>query len=98
MSGSRAAVRPGAALYCDRLQVNESATNTATGERVESDDGSTNAATIPAARAADTSDRFRFIGASNERAAACRRPFFHKYQNRKRTPRRAIRAGMTLVT
>src|SRR5438034_8006115 len=65
MSWSRAAVRPCAALYCDRLQVNESATNTATGERVEIDDGSTNAATIPAARAADTRDRFRFIGVSN---------------------------------
>src|SRR5437867_2318325 len=98
MSWSRAAVRPCAALYCDRLQVNESANNTATGERVEIDDGSTNAATIAAARAADTRDRFRFIGVSNERTTACRRSFFHKYQNRNRTPRRAIRAGMTFVT
>src|SRR6186713_2997723 len=44
VSCSTAAVRPCAALYCDRLQFSESADTTEIGERVEDDEGSTSAA------------------------------------------------------
>src|SRR4029077_18531925 len=92
-SCSTAALRPWVVLYCDRSQFSESASNT--GERVEFDEDSTSAvASAAVAQPAERIEAFKFISGLHKLNCI---EGSRGTQNTKRTPRRAIRAGMTLL-